>query len=114
MVSAQPPTTMALWKAIVNGKEYDIEKEAGKFRLNGSPVELDIARVRANEFHVIRDDKTYNIEISEQLPGEKKVTIKVNGNEYVVELRNKLDLLLHQMGMTKKASQAVGNIKAPM
>lgn len=105
---------MALWKVTVNGKEYDIEKQDGKFLLNGKPLELDIARIRSKEFHVLRDNKSYNVEVVEQQTGEKKLTIKVNGNEYAVELKDKFDLLLQQMGMTKQASNSVGNIKAPM
>lgn len=105
---------MPLWKATVNGKEYAIENDNGKFTLNENAVEVDIAHIRAKTFHIIRENKTYNVEVVEQLPGEKKLTIKVNGNEYVVELKDKFDLLLQQMGMTKQASLSVGNIKAPM
>ena len=105
---------MPHWKVTVNGKEYDVANDNGKLSLGGSAVELDVASIRANEFHVIRDNKTYTVEIIEQIPAEKKLIIKVNGNEYAVSVKDKLDLLLQQMGMTKQASQSVGNIKAPM
>jgi len=105
---------MQLWKVIINGKEYAIENDNGKFTLNGKAVELDIARIRANEFHVLHENKSFNVEVVDQSPAEKKLTIKVNGNEYAVTVKDKLDLLLQQMGMTKQAALTVGNIKAPM
>lgn len=105
---------MQHWKVTVNGKEYDVANDNGKLSLNGNALKLDVARIRSNEFHVIRENKSYTVEIIEQIPGGKKLTIKVNGNDYAVSVKDKLDLLLQQMGMTKQASQSVGNIKAPM
>lgn len=105
---------MPHWKVTVNGKEYDVANDNRQLLLNGNAVELNIAHIRSSEFHVIRDNKTYTVEIIEQIPGEKKLTIKVNGNEYVVAVKDKLDLLLQQMGMSRQAAQSVGSIKAPM
>lgn len=107
-------STMPHWKVTVNGKEYDVANDNRQLLLNGNAVELNIAHIRSSEFHVIRDNKTYTVEIIEQIPGEKKLTIKVNGNEYVVAVKDKLDLLLQQMGMSRQAAQSVGSIKAPM
>lgn len=105
---------MPHWKVTVNGKEYDIENNNGTFTLNGKVIELDIARIRAGEFHVLRENKSFNVEVTDHSPVEKKLTIKVNGNEYAVTVKDKLDLLLQQMGMTKQPALSVGNIKSPM
>lgn len=105
---------MANWKVMVNGKEYDIVTDNENFIVNGKPVELAIAKIREREFHVLRDNLSYNAEVTEFNKAEKRLTVKVNGNEYEVTLKDKFDLLLQQMGMTKSAAQAVGELKAPM
>lgn len=44
----------------------------------------------------------------------KVLTLRVNGQSYVVELRNELDELLEQMGMGPGAGTVQSKIKAPM
>lgn len=105
---------MAHWKANVGGKEFDIIIGNGSYLLNGKPVQLDVAEVRPGEFNVIKDNVSFTVEVLELKRAEKKCIVKVNGNEYEIELKDKMDLLLQQMGMNKRATPAAGNLKAPM
>jgi len=105
---------MTRWKTSVNGKEYDVTIDNGSYSLNGKPLHLDIAEIRENEFSVISDNKSYNVEVVQLNHAEKKCTIKVNGNEYELEMKDKMDLLLQKMGMNKRAAHAGGSLKAPM
>ena len=105
---------MTQWKVTVDGKEFNLVKDDGKFQVDGNPAEADAVRIRGNELHIIRDGKSYTAEVIEFFPKEKKLTLKVNGNEYVVDIKDKLDILLQQMGMTKRAAAALGNLAAPM
>ena len=42
------------------------------------------------------------------------MTLKINGHTYVVEHKDKFDLLLEKMGMNAAAGARINNIKAPM
>lgn len=105
---------MAHWKAYVHGKEFDITIDNGSYLLNGKPLQLDVAEVRQGEFSVIKDSASYTVEVVNLNREEKKCLVKVNDNEYEIELKGRMDLLLLQMGMNKQASHASGSLKAPM
>ncbi len=105
---------MAQWKIFVNGKEYEVTIDNNSFLLNGKPGDPDIVKVGENEFSVILDHQSYTVEVVEMNRAEKKFSIKVNSNEYELELKDQFDLLLQQMGMTKRSAQTAGSLKAPM
>lgn len=106
--------SMSHWKATVNSKEYDISFDSGSFTLNGKPQAVEIAEIRKNEFSVLASSRSYHAEVVEFHRSEKRVVVQVNGNEYAVELKDKFDLLLQQMGMHKRAVHSAGSLQAPM
>ena len=102
-------------KAIVNDKtEFSIEKNGNTFILNGKETTLDIANISDKQFHVIRDSKSYKIDIIEADTANKNFKIKVNGSIHTIQLKDKLDQLLHQLGMDKASAHKANDIKAPM
>jgi len=105
---------MSRWKVSVNGNEYVIVIDNGSYLLNGKPFHPDIAEIRPNEFSVISDNKSYNVEVVQMSHAEKKCSIKIDGNEYELEMKDEMDLLLLQMGMNKRPAHAAGSLKAPM
>jgi biotin carboxyl carrier protein len=82
--------------------------------LNGAETSWDIIALNDHSFHVIRNNKSYNAVLVNFDREEKTMTIKVNGTEYELSIRDKFDLLLQKMGISATASSAVQNIKAPM
>jgi biotin carboxyl carrier protein len=105
-------------------KEYTItinEKDSHKVLLkdgqitrDGNAFEADVLKISDNEFHIIRNNRSYNILITELKRGEKKMTVKVNGTKYNAVVKDRLDDLLHSMGMDKALAQKVSEVKAPM
>lgn len=103
--------------ATVNEKQtFDIEKmsDGAAWTLNSSPVQLDILEVENNRFHIIRDAVSYNAEIIAINREQKQVTLKVNGQEYTVQLKDRFDDLLKSLGMESSATPKLKEIKAPM
>lgn len=103
--------------ATVNEKQtFDIEKTSngGAWTLNNSPVNLDILEVENNRFHIIRDSVSYNAEVLLVNREQKQVTLKVNGNEYTVQLKDRFDDLLKSLGMESSAITKLKEVKAPM
>lgn len=105
---------MTQWTVLIGKKEYIIALDNGKFLLNEKAVNIDIVKIRENVFSVIQENKTYEVEVVEINRAEKKIVLKVNRNEYALEMKNKFDLLLEQMGMSQRAVHIAGSLKAPM
>lgn len=75
---------------------------------------LDVLRTNESQYHLIYQNKSYTTEISEANFNEKSYVVKVNNNEYHVDIADELDQLIQQMGFSLSASKNVDNIKAPM
>jgi len=98
-------------KVTANGKkEFTVEGNS----VNGTPVEWDMIEVHEGSFHIIKNNKSYSAKVISFNKEEKTMTIRVNGNDYEISIKDKYDLLLQQLGISAKSSAAVQSIKAPM
>jgi len=78
------------------------------------PQDWDVISPKEGKFHLIQNNKSYNIEVvSTDLPA-KVVVLSINGEMYEVELQDKMDLLLNKMGISAAINQKVNEVKAPM
>mgnify|MGYP001943490420 CR=1 FL=1 len=80
--------------------------------LNGIEFAWDVYQVSDAIFHVIKDNRSYNVEVLE--PVEGKTRLKVNGTIYESEVVDKFDELLKSLGMEKAGAGKVNELKAPM
>jgi len=104
-------------KIIAGKKEYVVEfdgSNATKGELNKKPFDWDVAEIKANRFHVIKENRSYNVEVLEANTKEKKFEIKINGNRYILKAQDKFDELLKKMGIDGQESGKAKEIKAPM
>jgi biotin carboxyl carrier protein len=103
-------------KAKVNNKtEYSIElKDASSGVIDGTPFTWDVLKVKNGSFHIIKDDKSYNVEIVKTNVDEKTFVINVNGNNYEIQVKDKYDALLKNLGLDNLNAKKVNEIKAPM
>ena len=100
---------MAQQQVNVNGKAFMLEMEqAAKGTVNGKPFALDVQRISDNIYHVIRDHRSYEVEVLED--GK----MRVNGTIYTTETVDRFDALLKQLGMDKGSAGKVAEVKAPM
>ena len=93
-------------KANVNNK-YD-------FALDGNEKGFDIIEVKQGIFHIIKDNKSYNAEVLKANKEEKSFVIRVNGNKYTVQIKDKYDDLLKELGIDTTSSKKIKEMKAPM
>ena len=105
-----------MYKAKVNDKEFEIKpgKSAGIFFLNGEEIKIDLVKLKEGSFHVLQKNKSYNVEVVNSNQDEKIFELNVNGNNYTVQLKDRYDELLHQLGMDEMTSHKVNDLKAPM
>ena len=99
-----------------NKKEFKVEldKTGNAGLLNGDSFEWDVLKVKDNYYSVIKDNKSYNLEVLEVKAVEKSFLIKVDGIKYLFNAKDKYDELLHSLGMDSMASVKVSDLKAPM
>lgn len=85
-------------------------KESGT--INGKPFEWDVSKISDTLYHIIKDHRSYNVEVLPEVDGKR--SIKVNGNIYETESIDKFDELLKSLGMEKGGAGKVNELKAPM
>lgn len=100
-----------------NEHKVDLQKSSNGIiegTLNNILFNSEIIKVRDGVFHIIKDYKSYTVEIVKQIPEEKKLTVKINNTSYNLSIKDKYDELLHNLGLDTLTSKKVNDIKAPM
>ncbi len=97
-----------------NGHAFEIDQRKEGWFINGNAFEGDIVALGNNRFHVIWNNKSYNIEVIDRNPAEKSTHLVINGQHYYTTAKDDLDLLLEKMGMQNGSAQKINNVKAPM
>lgn len=104
-----------MYKVKVNDQHnYEIELNKDQLKVNGETVNIDRVALSNGHSHFIHEHRSYTVELVSQQKDEKTVTVKVNGNLYVVAISDQYDQLLQQLGMDKLNANKVKDIKAPM
>lgn len=75
---------------------------------------LDAVSVEKNKFHILKKNLPYKAEIIFSDFNQKKYTVKVNNNIYVVAISNPLDILIKELGFGVGVSKVIKLLKAPM
>jgi len=89
--------------------------ESIEFDLKGSDIKkLDFLKLSDTTFHVLKKNKSFNVELKKSNATKKEFVIKVNLNNYTVKIENQLDLLIKEMGFSVGTTKKANNIKAPM
>lgn len=76
--------------------------------------DLDFVRETDGKFHVILNRKAYRTEILETDYQNKTFTIRINGNNYRVQLADQYDQLIDRLGLKVDTGKKVDQINAPM
>ncbi len=94
----------------------DIRSDGNKFEgsLNEQVIQGDFIKINEFQYHLIYQNKSYNVDVVKLNRSEKSMVLKINSIKYTVELKDKFDELLQKLGMDSGAGQKVNQIKAPM
>lgn len=97
-------------------KEFKVElaedKKSGLF--NDQPFNWDVIKIKDKTYHIIKDNKSYSLELLSVNKEEKTFFVKVNGDKYKFNVKDQFDELLHSLGMDNMTSKKVADLKAPM
>lgn len=94
-------------QATVSGKQFFFEAD-------DADSAVDVQVLNERNLHIIHHNKSYNATLISFNQEDKKLTVRINGNDYDVQLKNETDLLLEKLGMNSAATKKVNNLKAPM
>ena len=99
----------------VSDKEFEVDflndiKTEGT--LNGKQFDWDVSQISERVYHIIKDNRSYNVELLDEVDGNRR--IKVNGTIYETQTIDKFDELLKSLGMEKGRVSKVNELKAPM
>ena len=96
-------------------KEYKVDLQSAEGGLlNGESFNWDVYHVKDKAYHIIKDNKSYNLEVLSVNREEKIFFVKVNGDKYSFNVKDQFDELLQSLGMDNLASKKVSDLKAPM
>lgn len=91
-----------------------VEMDAHHATVNGRPFQPDVLEYREGKFHLLVDQKSYTAEVIQLRPEEKSVVLRVNRSVFTVQVRDKYDDLLREMGIDVAGGKKVNEMKAPM
>lgn len=93
---------------------FALEQQGGSWLIDQQIFNGDIVRLSDQHFHVIWNNKSYNVEIVEANLNEKTFQVVINGRPYYTAAKDEIDLLLEGMGMQHKSAKKINHVKAPM
>ncbi|MBX3163720.1 MAG: biotin/lipoyl-binding protein [Bacteroidetes bacterium] len=82
--------------------------------LNDKQVKGDLLKINAWQYHLLYNNKSYNVEVVKLNAEEKTLVVKINAVKFNLQLKDKYDELLHTLGLDNLATKKVNDIKAPM
>jgi biotin carboxyl carrier protein len=98
---------------VSNKNEYDIQPFGESLLVNGEEMKPDLVKISDTRYHLILNHKSYRINILDEKT-DKELVVEVNGNKYEINIKDRFDLLLHDLGMDTALTAKVDFIKAPM
>jgi len=103
-------------KVTINGKKsYEVNgTSSGSVELDGRHLLIDMVRTGERFFHILYEGRSFEAEIVHIDRQTKTVTLKVNHLVFEANVKDRLDLMLDQMGLTGAAQHKIKNMKAPM
>ncbi len=98
-----------------NKKEHQIVFEsAANGVIDGTSFSWDMIEVKNGSFHVIKDARSYTVDIIKTDYAEKSFIVSVNGHKYHLQVKDKYDELLKSLGLDNLSASKVNEMKAPM
>ncbi len=104
-----------MYKVTINAKNtFEVEKHKGNYVLNNNSFELDVLPLSNGRLHVLKDNKSYSIDLVSFDKEKKEMEISINGAIISVSVKDQYDELLHKLGIDSLISSKIADIKAPM
>lgn len=85
------------------------------FQISAEEIaKFDVLPTKGNQYHILQNNRPFSAEIIASNFHDKKYSVKVNNSTYDVDISDKLDLLINEMGFSLGSSKNIDTIEAPM
>ena len=102
-------------KATVNGTTtFQLNIADRQAEVDGKRYALDVVHTGEGHSHWLMENRSMVAEVVASNPETKEFTVKVNNNNYRVQLKDKYDELLESLGMEAAGKKRITEVKAPM
>ncbi len=105
-----------MYNVKISDKTFNVEFDNNKLegKIDDEKFIIDIIQTANDRYHLLKNNKSYNVDIIDVDLETKKVSIKINKHTYEVEIKDDIDILLDNLGMSSVVSKIAKDIKAPM
>src|SRR5262245_45723149 len=103
-----------MYKVKIGDADYEFTLSGNSFTIAGEKGEWDKIETGKNQYHIIRNNRSYTCQVLSADYKKKSFEIRVNGTTMNVQVKDRFDELLLKMGMNTGVSNRVNSIKAPM
>ena len=98
----------------INERSYSIELNDQEVNLSNERWKLDLINPGNRVYHLLKDSKSYLIELLDFNLAQKTVQLRINGVVLNAQIRDRYDLLLEKLGMEPTGELDHQEIVAPM
>ncbi len=92
-----------------------IVNESIHYNLDNADLnKLDIISLTKSKFHVLKNNKSHQINLIKSDFNNREYLIEVNSNKYAVKIQNELDRTIKDIGLSRGSSKKSNEILAPM
>ncbi len=103
-----------MFTVTIQNKSYSVEKADDTILVNGKTINWDLQWISDRKIHLIYENKSLEAELISIDKESKTIQIRLGDKVSNLQLKDRFDILLEQMGMNNTASNALKEIKAPM
>lgn len=97
-----------------NEKKWQVDILKNEIWVNNSSFQWDLHPLKPGFFHILKDNKSYSAEVVQADYQTKSFVIRINKSLHTIQVKDRFDLLLEQMGMSQVATHKINEVKAPM
>jgi biotin carboxyl carrier protein len=105
-----------MYKVNINKFESELSVlvKGDKFLVDEQHLDWDVFSIDKNSFQIIHKNKTFTAHIVNIDYDTKEFTFQVNGKIITLKLKDKMDILLEELGMSDLAQVKINEVRAPM
>ncbi len=103
-----------MFTVTIQNKAYTVKKNDEGIQINDKPVDWDLQWLSDRKLHLIHDQKSIEAEMISLDRETKTMEIRLGNKTTTLQLKDRFDILLEQLGMNTANSGVLKEIKAPM
>lgn len=103
-----------MFSVIFQNSTFSIEKTARGLSINQEDLNWDCHWVGDRKIHLIRGNQSYEAELLSLDPETKTLEIRLGHKKASLQVKDRFDLILAQMGFNNSGSGQLKEVKAPM